>query len=261
MNTAFTDYLIPCNVAKYFMPADEAMALVRQARGLSSLAHPRFITPDRVRLRQVIQELGALGLDGIEAYHNDHGAEERLYFIRLARQLGLMITGGSDYHGFKTKTSPGDSGGKLGSLQLPYGIAVRLRRAYLKCYPMGLLLLQWPSTGAAAVRRAFETHYRLPSVRCASPAQITAVLGGLGPERGSSVVDLPTADARQIEAVVEEDGADGLRTVGLPWETARVEGLDGFYQTSRVSSERFRRTPVERLAHELVHSAILAQSR
>jgi 3',5'-nucleoside bisphosphate phosphatase len=259
MNTAFTDYLIPCNVAKYFMPADEAMALVRQARGLSSLAHPRFITPDRVRLRQVIQELRALGLDGIEAYHNDHGAEERLYFIRLARQLGLMITGGSDYHGFKTKTSSGDSGGKLGSLQLPYGLAVRLRRAYLKCYPMGLLLLQWPSTDAAAMRRAFKAHYRLSSVGWSPAEPITTTLEGMGSERGSLVVDLPAADAAQVAAMVEEAFARGLRLVGLPWETARVEGLDGFYQTSRVSSERFRRTPVERLAHELVHSAILAQ--
>ena len=165
MNTAFTKYLIPCNVAKYFMPAEEAMALVRQARGLSSVAHPRFITQDRVRLRQVIQELGALGLDGIEAYHSHHDAEEQLYFIRLANQLGLMITGGSDYHGFKTKTTPADSGGKLGSLQLPYGFAVRLRRAYFSSYPTRLLLLQWPSVAAAAIRRAFETHYRLPSVR------------------------------------------------------------------------------------------------
>src|SRR5919198_4289968 len=164
MNTAFTEYLIPCNVAKYFMPADEAMALIRQARGLSSVAHPRFITQDRVRLRQVIQELGALGLDGIEAYHSDHGAEERLYFIRLADHLGMTITGGSDYHGFKTKTIPTDSGGKLGSLQLPYGFAVRLRRAYFNTYPLQLLLLQWPSVAAAAMQRALEAHYQLRSV-------------------------------------------------------------------------------------------------
>jgi hypothetical protein len=237
------------------------MALVRQARGLSSVAHPRFITQDRVRLRQVIHELGALGLDGIEAYHNDHDADERLYFIRLANQLGLMITGGSDYHGFKTKTIPGDSGGKLGNLQLPYGFAVRLRRTYLKSYPMALLLVQWPSTSAAAIRRAFEAHYQLPSVGWSSLAPITAILDRLGPEKGSLVIDLPTADARQVEAIVEEGMARGLRLVALPWETGHIEGLGGFYQTSRISSERFRRTPVERLVHEFVHAVILAQLR
>jgi 3',5'-nucleoside bisphosphate phosphatase len=261
MNTAFTEYLIPCNVAKYFMPAEEAMALVRQARGLSSVAHPRFITQDRVRLRQVIQELGALGLDGLEAYHSHHDAEEQLYFIRLANQLGLMITGGSDYHGFKTKTTPVDSGGKLGSLQLPYGFAVRLRRAYFSSYPTRLLLLQWPSAAAAAIRWAFETHYGLPSVCCSPPAQISTVLDSMGADRASWVVDLPTADARQVDALVEDGIPRRLRTIGLPWETASLAGHDGFYQTGRITSERFRQTPVERLAHELVHAAILAQLR
>jgi predicted metal-dependent phosphoesterase TrpH len=261
MNTAFTEYLIPCNVAKYFMPADEAMTLVRQARGLSSVAHPRFITQDRVRLRQVIQELGALGLDGIEAYHSHHDAEEQLYFIRLANQLGLTITGGSDYHGFRTKTTPADSGGKLGSLQLPYGFAVRLRRAYFNSYPTRLLLLQWPSAAAAAIRRAFEAHYRLSSVCWAPPARITTVLDRIGPERASCVVELPTAAAGQVEAIAEDGSTRGWRTIGLPWETASVEAHEGFYQTDRIASERFRQTPVERLAHELVHAAILAQLR
>ncbi len=259
MNTAFTEYLIPCNVAKFFMPADEAMALVRQARGLSSVAHPRFITPDRVRLQQVIQELSALGLNGVEAYHSHHDAEEQLYFIRLANQLGLMITGGSDYHGFKTKTTPADSGGKLGSLQLPYGFAVRLRRTYFANYPTLLLLVQWPSAAAAAIQRAVETHYQLPSVRGSPPAQITTALDRVGTETTSWVVELPTVDARQLGAIVEEGATRGLRVVGLPWETASVEQHEGFYQTRRISSERFRQTPLERLAHELVHAAILAQ--
>ena len=261
MNTAFTEYLIPCNVPKYFMPADEAMALIRQARGLSSVAHPRFITQDRVRLRQVIQELGALGLDGIEAYHSDHGAEERLYFTRLAHQLGMTITGGSDFHGFKTKTVSTDSGWKLGSLQLPYGFAVRLRRAYLTSYPTQLLLLQWPSAAAAAIRRAFETPYRLRPVGHSRTAQVTAIGDDVRSERASRLIDLPTADAKQVDAIIEAGITRGLRTVGLPWETASVEGRDGFYQTDGISSERFRRTPVERLAHELIHAAILAQLR
>jgi predicted metal-dependent phosphoesterase TrpH len=261
MNTAFTEYLIPCNVAKYFMPAAEALALVRQARGLSSVAHPRFITQDRVRRQEVIQELGALGLDGIEAYHSHHDAEEQRYFIRLAKHLGLMITGGSDYHGFRPKTAPADSGGKLGSLQLPYGFAVRLRRAYFNNYPTRLLLLQWPATAAAAIRRAFETHYQLSSVRWSPPAQITSVLNSMGPEGASWVIDLPTADARQVGAIAADGVTRGLRTIGLPWETASVEGYEGFYQTGRIAAERFRQTPVERLAHELVHAAILAQLR
>jgi 3',5'-nucleoside bisphosphate phosphatase len=259
MNTAFKDYLIPCNVPKYYMPADEAMALVHQARGLASLAHPRFITPDRARLRQVIQDLRTFGLDGVEAYHSDHGAEDRLYFTRLANQLSMIVTGGSDYHGFKARTAPPDDGGRLGSLQLPYGVAVRLRRAYFDSYPMLLLLLHWPSASAAAIRRGIETHYQLPSVSWAHSSPPTATLGGVKPATGTLVVDLPAADPMQLETIVAEGREYGVRVVGVPWETESFAGRDGFYQTGSVSSDRFRRTSVERLTHQLVHEAILAQ--
>ncbi len=259
MNTAFRDYLIPCNVPKYYMPADEALALVRQARGLSAVAHPRYITSDRVRLRRVIQELRALGLDGVEAYHSDHGGEERLYFIRLANQLGMLITGGSDYHGFKSRAMPSDNGGKLGSLQLPYGLAVRVRRAYFNSYPTVLLLLQWPPTGAAALRRAFETHYHLSTVGRAEVSQISASHARMGPENCSLVIDLPTTDATQIDSIIAQGRAHDLCLVAVPWETASVKKHVGLFSARRMSFERFQRTPVERLAHELVHEAILAQ--
>jgi hypothetical protein len=259
MNTAFKDYLIPCNVPKFYMPADEALGLIRQARGISSVAHPRFITTDPVRLRQVIQELQADGLDGIEAYHHDHGAEERLYFIRLANQLGMTITGGSDYHGFKTKNAPTDSGGKLGSLRLPYGFAVRLRRVYLHRYPTLLLLLGWPQDAAAAICRAFEVHYLLPSMQWSQAPHVDASVAGNWPEHGSLVVNLAATELRQIHTMITHNRAQGRHIVGLPWQTAVAERGDGFYQASSVSLERFRRTTAERLAHELVHEAILCQ--
>jgi 3',5'-nucleoside bisphosphate phosphatase len=257
MNTAFKEYLIPCNVPKYYMPADEALALIRQARGLSSLAHPRFITPDPVRLRQVIQQLRLDGLDGIEAYHSDHDAEARLYFIRVAKELGMIVTGGSDYHGFKTQNSQHDSGGKLGSLQLPYGVAVQLRQAYCGRYPILLLLLHWPSAAATAMRRALETQYRLASV--AVPLATGPILGHGQATGGSMVVDLPTADGALANAIVADARGCGMRVVGLPWETADFDAGDGLHQSGTVSSERFRRTPVERLAAELVHEAMLVQ--
>ena len=259
MNTAFREYLIPFNVPKYYMPADEALALVRQARGLSAVAHPRYITSDRVRLRRVIQDLRAMGLDGLEAYHNDHGGEERLYFIRLANQLGMLITGGSDYHGFKSRTTSSDNGGKLGNLQLPYGLAVRVRRAYFNSYPTVLLLLQWPPTGAAALRRALESHYQLSSVGRSQSSEITASLVQMGSENGSLVIDLPTDEPKLIATLVAQARACGRRIVAVPWETARMQEHEGFSSTRRISVERFRRTAVERLAHELVHEAILAQ--
>jgi 3',5'-nucleoside bisphosphate phosphatase len=261
MNTAFRDYLIPCNVPKYYMPAAEALALVRQARGISSVAHPRFITSDRARLRQVIEELRACGLDGIEAYHSDHGADDRSYFIRLANQSGMIVTGGSDYHGFRTHAGQADSGGKLGSLQLPYGVVVRLRRAYLRRYPTVLLFRQWPPAAAAAMRRALKAQYQFVSDGGRQPAPGTSDTAREISPSGSIVVDLPAADAGQVDRLVGEGRQDGKRIIGVPWETAAREGAEAIYQTSSISSERFRRTPIERLAHEIVHEAILAPAR
>jgi predicted metal-dependent phosphoesterase TrpH len=261
MNTAFKDYLIPCNVPKYYMPAGEALALVRQARGLSSAAHPRFITPDRVRLRQVIHELREGGLDAIEAYHSDHYPDDRLYLIRLANQLGMVVTGGSDYHGFKGQHGQPDSGGKLGSLQLPYGVVVRLRRAYLRSYPVLLLLLQWPPAAAAAMRRAFASQYQLTSGHRLQAVYGKATRAQEVSSSKSSVVDLPKLDDSQVESLLDDGKAHGRRIVGVPWATARLDERDGLFVTREISPERFECTSAERLAHEIVHEAILTQLR
>jgi len=258
MNAAFREYLIPCNVPKYYMPAAEAMALIQQTRGLSSVAHPKFITPDRRRLRSVICELRELGLDAIEAYHGDHEAEERLYCIRLANQLGMIVTGGSDYHGFKAAAIPSD-GGKLGSLQLPYGMAVRLRRAHLARYPVTLLLCQWPRAAAAALRRAFQTHYQLTGTELQPDASLPHDLFGPSTAALSRVLDLPTAEASLREGVIAAGKERDVRLVEVPWETDIRAEPGGLHRLPGVSSQRFQKTPVERLAHELLHQALLLQ--
>jgi predicted metal-dependent phosphoesterase TrpH len=261
MNAAFRDYLIPCNVPKYYMPAAEALTLIRQARGLSSVAHPKFITPERARLRQVLAELSALGLDGIEAYHSDHHTDERLYCLQLANQLGLTVTGGSDYHGFKPHGTYHDGGSKLGSLQLPYGMAVRLRRVYLARYPLALLLLHWPGVAATALRRTLHIQYQLRSVEIVQgPSPIPEAVN-LWPTAQSIVLSLPRAKGELIGAIVVAGEELGVRMVAVPWETAGHEPRSGLYETGGVTAERFQRTPVERLAHELIHEAILAQLR
>jgi 3',5'-nucleoside bisphosphate phosphatase len=258
MHAAFRDYLIPCNVPKYYMPAAEAMALIHQTRGLSSVAHPKFITPDRPRLRSVICELRELGLDGIEAYHGDHEAEERLYCIRLANQLGMIVTGGSDYHGFKASTRQAD-GGKLGSLQLPYGMAVRLRRAYLARYPVALLLCQWPRAAAAALRRALQAHYQLTGMELQPDASLPQDLFGPSNTCLSRVLDLPTADTSLRERVVAAGQECSVRLVEVPWEAEINAGPGGIQRLPGMSLQRFRQTSIERLAHELVHQAMLLQ--
>jgi 3',5'-nucleoside bisphosphate phosphatase len=75
----------------------EVVQFIRQAGGVASLAHPGTIkSPDTEAL---IAELVEAGLDALEAYHSDHEPETRARLVRLARQHGLLVTGGSDYHG------------------------------------------------------------------------------------------------------------------------------------------------------------------
>ena len=68
--------------------------LVHGARGLASLAHP-----GRTRIDEQIPALRDAGLDAIEAYHSDHDVRTSTLYADLAGRLGLLVTGGSDFHG------------------------------------------------------------------------------------------------------------------------------------------------------------------
>lgn len=90
--------------ARYFVPkADldvfEAVRAVRAAGGVTVFAHPRATTRGRIVPDQLIVDLAAAGLFGLEADHEDHTARERAHVRALADQLGLVATGSSDFHG------------------------------------------------------------------------------------------------------------------------------------------------------------------
>ncbi|MFE2378557.1 PHP domain-containing protein [Streptomyces sp. NPDC059398] len=76
-----------------------AIRLVKQAGGVTVIAHPRAVKRGRVVPESAIAELAACGLDGIEADHMDHDEPTRARLRGLAGELGLLVTGSSDYHG------------------------------------------------------------------------------------------------------------------------------------------------------------------
>ena len=96
---AFRRYLVPCNVPKYYWPIDDAICEIQRLGGVAVLAHPTTISDDRQELHLVIRELAAMGLDGIEAFNNLALPNDMEYLRRLAEELGLLVTGGSDFHG------------------------------------------------------------------------------------------------------------------------------------------------------------------
>lgn len=86
-------------IAKEDLDVFEALALVRAAGGVTVFAHPRATARGRVVPDELIAELAAAGLGGLEADHDDHSPAEREHVRGLARDLGLLVTGSSDFHG------------------------------------------------------------------------------------------------------------------------------------------------------------------
>ncbi len=102
MQEAFARYLRrgrPAYVQRYRLEAQEALGLIENAQGMSSLAHPGLGCPDHV-----IHSLSGQGLVAIEAYHVDHTSRQTQHYLSMARKLGLAVTGGSDSHGPKGTT-------------------------------------------------------------------------------------------------------------------------------------------------------------
>lgn len=108
MQHAFDQYLVPCNVPKFYWPMDEALSAIRRAGGVAVLAHPTTISQDLLLLNDLITELQMLGLDGIEIYNSLASEADMLFLQGLARRLDLLVTAGSDFHG----TSAEDQIGK-----------------------------------------------------------------------------------------------------------------------------------------------------
>jgi predicted metal-dependent phosphoesterase TrpH len=99
---AFSQYL--ANDSKYYVshiaptPLD-AVKLIRAAGGVAVIAHPYSSMRDTKMTVANFVELKAAGLNGIEVDHRDHGAEERNNLREIARELDLVVTGSSDFHG------------------------------------------------------------------------------------------------------------------------------------------------------------------
>lgn len=97
MSEAFERYLgrgRPAFIARSGATPAEVVALIHAAGGIASLAHPVKLKRDAM-----IEPLAAGGLDAIEVFHPDHDVNAVKHYRQRATRLGLMMTGGSDFHG------------------------------------------------------------------------------------------------------------------------------------------------------------------
>lgn len=126
---AFDEYLDES--AKGYVDREEpqltlGIERIRAAGGLSSIAHPvRIGYRDPEKLKALVRELSDAGLDALEVYHSDHKPAEVEQYLGLAREFGLGVTGGSDFHG---DVKPGIQLGRgAGNLNIPLEVLERLR--------------------------------------------------------------------------------------------------------------------------------------
>jgi predicted metal-dependent phosphoesterase TrpH len=102
VHEAFVRFLTkgaPAYVNRYRLSPADGIRFIRAAGGVAVMAHPFTWQPDDALLEPALRELQALGLGGIEAYYPEYMPERTVTYLRLARKLGLVATGGTDYHG------------------------------------------------------------------------------------------------------------------------------------------------------------------
>jgi hypothetical protein len=87
----------PANVPRRRLTPAEAVAVIRRAGGVPVLAHPGLANRD-----EMIPELVAAGLAGIETDYPEHSVGQITGYRRMCQRLRLVATGGSDYHGSHT---------------------------------------------------------------------------------------------------------------------------------------------------------------
>jgi 3',5'-nucleoside bisphosphate phosphatase len=129
LEEAFQKYLTKgaaAYVEKFRFPPHKAISLIRLAGGIPVLAHPKTLRCPSFRdLKSVVKELKATGLQGMEVLYPDHSTEQTRTYFSLVKELDLLYTGGSDFHGDNKEKVDLLVG--LGDLKIPYEIVENLK--------------------------------------------------------------------------------------------------------------------------------------
>jgi predicted metal-dependent phosphoesterase TrpH len=100
-----------------FTPA-ESIRLIKDSGGIPVLAHPFTLHND-----ELIHEFVGKGLMGLEVYYPEHSQSMTNFYLKMAKELNLLVTGGSDCHG-NAKPEV-----KIGSIKIPYELVEKLKDA------------------------------------------------------------------------------------------------------------------------------------
>ena len=107
IDDAFKKYLIPAkekvrgvNKGLYY---PECLKLINESGGIPVLAHPKSLDLTEKEFLVLLKDMIDSGLKGIEVYHSSHTKEEMEFYLKIANEYNLLISGGSDFHGKTVK--------------------------------------------------------------------------------------------------------------------------------------------------------------
>ena len=128
VSEAFDNYLAtgqPAYVDKYRVDCDRAIAVILNAGGIPVLAHPVLLNiKDDDVLEKLVICLKEMGLKGIEAYYPEQTPDLIARYTEIANRYGLLITGGTDFHGsIKPEIKMGSG---RGNFSVPYELYEKL---------------------------------------------------------------------------------------------------------------------------------------
>ncbi len=120
----------PAYAEKNTLSAEDAIRAINNAGGLSFLAHLHQTKYNIPQLRKLLTRLKDAGLTGIEGYYTEYTPEHISQYRALATEMGLIISGGSDFHGeIKPDIEIGEG---TGELKIPYYILENLKNKKIK---------------------------------------------------------------------------------------------------------------------------------
>ncbi|WP_457570809.1 PHP domain-containing protein [Desulfovulcanus sp.] len=125
---AFDEYLGPngkAYVPKQKLTPEKAISLLKTEQATVFLAHPFSLNLEVSDLKEKLVQLKKLGLDGVEVFYSEHTPEQTAAYLDLCRELDLLVSGGSDFHG---DNKPHIALGKgRGNLDIPYSLLEKIK--------------------------------------------------------------------------------------------------------------------------------------
>ncbi len=115
----------PAYCEKQSLTAERAVEVIKKSGGLSFVAHLHLNKLPDDELREFLIRLKKAGLDGVEGYYTEYTPEMQKKYQDLADELGLMISGGTDFHAqMKPHISIGTG---LGNMKIPYSVLENMK--------------------------------------------------------------------------------------------------------------------------------------